>query len=199
MTAAVAPEKKLKTEKSHSFQSYLKREEKTIEKYEFYNGQITKMPGAKYRHNLVAANTVTALNIAIDKLSKTYLVLNSDQKIYIESENVCVYPDALVICEAPVFWNGREDIIINPLVVVEVLSRSTASHDRTIKFWWYKTLQSFKEYVIIDPNKPSVETWFKQDENTWSTKTEIDTSKEIFLKSIGVSVKVADIYKHVAL
>ena len=84
MTAAVAlKEKKIKVEKIYTFHEYLKREEKSIEKHEFYNGQIIKMPGAKVRHNLVAGNIMTALNNLIDTLFDTYLVLKSDQKIYI--------------------------------------------------------------------------------------------------------------------
>ena len=198
MTAAVAlEEKKLKVEKIYTFQEYLKKEEKSIDKHEFYNGQINKMPGAKYQHNKVAGNIITALNNAIDTLTKRYEVLSSDQKIYIEAENICVYPDAIVVSEIPVFWNRREDTITNPLLVVEVLSRSTATHDRTTKFMLYKTLPSFKEYVIINPNKASVETWFKQDENTWINLTETDLSKEIFLKSMGVSVKLSNIYNRV--
>ena len=198
MPAAVAlEEKKLKVEKIYTFQEYLKKEEKTIEKHEFYNGQIIKRAGVKYQHNLVAGNIITALNNLIDTLSHNYLVLNSDQKIYIEAENICVYPDALVLSEVPVFWNCREDTITNPLLIVEVLSRSTATHDRTAKFMLYKTLPSFKEYVIINPNKASVETWFKQDEKTWINLTETDLSKEIFLKSMGVSVKLSNIYKRV--
>ena len=99
--------------------------------------------------------------------------------------------------EVPVFWNRREDIITNPLLIVEVLSRSTAAHDRTAKFMLYKTLPTFKEYVIINPNKASVETWFKQDEKTWINLTETNLTKDIFLKSMGVSVKLSNIYKRV--
>ena len=113
MTATVALEKKkIKEEKTYTFLEYLKKEEKSIEKHEFYNGQIVKMSGAKYRHNKVAGNTITALNNAIDTLPVRFEVLTGDQKIYVERENICIYPDALVVCEGPVFWNRREDILL---------------------------------------------------------------------------------------
>lgn len=197
MVAAVEFDKKRKKEKLFTFEEYLKKEEKAVDKNEFYKGQILKMPGAKYRHNQVASNMIYALIQATNDLKTPYHVLNSDQKIYIEQEDVSVYPDALVICEVPIFWQGREDIIVNPLVVVEVSSRSTSSFDRTTKFWWYKNLESFKEYVVIDPDKALVETWFKQDESTWITTNKNDISEIFLLKSIGISISLSDVYRKV--
>jgi Uma2 family endonuclease len=198
MAATIAYEEKvIKPAKVYTFQEYLKKEEKSIEKHEFYNGQIIKMSGAKYRHNRVAMNIGSGLVIATKNFTKRFEVSNSDLKIYVESENICVYPDAVVVSEAPVYWNRREDTITNPLLIVEVMSLSTALHDRTTKFLLYKTLPSFKEYVIIDPNKASVETWFKQDEKTWINLSETNLEKEIFLKSMGVAIKLSDIYDRV--
>ena len=196
-TAIAYEEKVIKPAKKYTFLEYLKKEEISIEKHEFYNGQIIKMSGAKYRHNRVAMNTGYSLISVTKNLSKRFEVSNSDLKIYVESENICVYPDAVVVSEAPVYWNRREDTITNPLLVVEVLSRSTASHDRTTKFMLYKTLPSFKEYVIIDPNKVSVETWYRQDEKTWINLSETDLEKEVFLNSMGVAIKLSDVYDRV--
>jgi Uma2 family endonuclease len=194
---AIALEKNAAS-KLYTFEEYLRKEERAVHKHEFFNGQILKMPGAKYRHNVVASNTITALNNAIEALEKEYIVLNSDQKIYIESENTSVYPDALVICEAPVFWQNREDILVNPLLIVEVVSRSTAAFDRTTKFWWYKSLPSFKEYIIIDPNKNMVETWFRIAEDTWVTKTTTELNESITLQSIdNITLSLSDIYKKI--
>ena len=198
MAAIIAYEEKIiKSAKIYTFQEYLNKEEKSIEKHEFHNGQISKKPGAKYRHNREATNIGSGLVIATKNLTKRFEVSSSDLKIYSESENICVYPDAVVVSEAPVYWNRREDIITNPLLIVEVMSLSTALHDRTTKFLLYKTFPSFKEYVIIDPNKALIETWFKQDEKTWINLSEHNLQKEIFLKSIGIAVKLSDIYDRV--
>ena len=83
--------------------------------------------------------------------------MNSDQKIRIDSEDTTVYPDALVICEKPEFWNGREDIIVNPFVIVEVLSKSTQNYDRGEKFMLYQRLPSLKEYIVVEQHTPLVE------------------------------------------
>jgi Uma2 family endonuclease len=190
-------EKPVKRERLYSFEDYLKREEKAVDKHEFYNGQIVKMAGGKYRHNLISANVVREFGNVLYKLSKRYLVLNSDQKIYIEAENIGVYPDALVICEEPIFWKDREDILTNPLIVVKVLSRSTAAADRTTKFLSYQSLPSFQEYILINPNKSCAECFFKIDEDTWHKITETDLNKTIMLRSIGVTVSLSAIYERV--
>lgn len=194
MPATAISEKKIQNTNQYSFDEYLRKEEKTIHKHEFYNGQIIKMSGAKYRHNQAASNTIFTFTLEVRKLPKKYSVLNSDQKIYIEQDNVAVYPDALVICEAPIFWNNREDIIINPLVVVEVLSRSTAGFDRTLKFMHYKTLPSFKEYVLIDTDKLSIDIWHKKSENIWELTTYNHPDNILQLKSIGISFALNDIF-----
>jgi Uma2 family endonuclease len=183
-------------QKNYLYEDYLRKEDKSVYKSEFFNGQIIKMPGAKYRHNVVASNVITAFNNAIQSLEKEYIVLNSDQKIFIESENTSVYPDALVLCEAPIFWNNREDIIINPLLIVEVLSKSTHVFDRSTKFWWYKSLPSFRQYILIDPNKALVEVWFRSAENTWQIHSTTDLQSYIEIQAIeNISLSVADFYK----
>ena len=96
--------------KLYTLAEYLAREERSIHKHQFNNGQIIRMPGAKSNHNLIATNVTFAIKTMTRSQKNTFLVYNSDQKIYIENAHVAVYPDALVICEKPIFWNGREDI-----------------------------------------------------------------------------------------
>ena len=106
-----------KEPKIYSLQAYLQKEERAAEKHEFYNGQIVRMPGAKAKHNLIASNILTAMNIAVDSLENNYLIFNSDQKIFIEAANIAVYPDALVVFEKPKYYKGREDLLTNPLLI----------------------------------------------------------------------------------
>jgi Uma2 family endonuclease len=182
--------------KMYTLSEYLLKEEKSVEKNEFYNGKIVAMPGGKIKHNQIGGNMITAMNIAVKPL-KRYRVLTSDQKIYIESANIAIYPDALVICDAPQFWNSREDLLINPLLIVEVLSRSTFKHDRGDKFLLYESLPSFQEYVLIEPNKVHVESWFKTADNTWNKLTVNDLQKNITLRALNVEIALADIYEHI--
>ena len=192
----ISLERKIKT---FTLADYLRKEEKATDKHEFYNGQIIKMPNAKFNHNLIAANTVCAIKINLKPLSNKYFVLGEGQKIYIEAENTAVYPDALVICEAPQYYENLEYVIVNPLLIVEILSRSTSGYDRAGKFDLYKMLPSFKEYVLIDQRKASVETRFKEEEDLWRIKTETNIENEITLRSIGINISLSDIYENIKL
>ncbi len=185
------------TEKKYTLDEYLTREARSLQKHEFYNGKIVRMAGAKARHNQIAANLTGALKYALRPLPRKFIVYNSDQKVYIESENVGVYPDALVVCEEPQFWQGREDLIVNPLLVIEVLSRSTASFDKSGKFLLYEQLPSFQEYVLVEQNYPRVESWFRTTEHSWDKTVQGDIDGVIALRSVGVSIPLSEVYEHV--
>jgi Uma2 family endonuclease len=194
----IASKPLLKEPKIYSLQDYLQREERALHKNEFYNGQIIRMPGGKLKHNAIASNALTALKNAIKTLDKKYWAINSDQKIYIEAVNIAVYPDALVISEKPEYYQTRKDLITNPLLIVEVASDSTRAYDRGAKFMHYRSLPSFKEYVLIEQNSNQVEVWFKERENTWTIKTETDITASILMQSIGISISLSDIYEDTA-
>jgi Uma2 family endonuclease len=183
--------------KMYSFEEYLRREEKAVEKHEFYNGKIFKMPGGTHSHGEISANAISALKVVVRPLPKKFRVYSSDLKIYIEPSDIGVYPDALVICEEPIFWNNRLDVIVNPLLIVEVLSPSTQSFDRLGKFDLYKSLPSFQEYVLINADKHSVETRFREEPDLWRIKTEDDINNSVALRSLGVSISMADIYEDI--
>ena len=183
--------------KVYTFEEYLRREEKSIEKHEFYNGKIIKMAGGTYIHSLIASNIVTAINIAINSLPQIYYVHGSDLKIRLEESNIGVYPDALVICKEHQFWENRIDVITNPLAIVEVLSPSTRSFDRQGKFDLYKQLPSFQEYILVDARKCAVETRFQEEPNLWRIRNETNIENAITLFSMGISISMANIYKNI--
>jgi Uma2 family endonuclease len=108
--------------KVYTFQEYLRREEKGVEKHEFYNGKIIKRQRRTDIQSEIAVNMMASLKLTVRPLPRKFKVYNSDLKIRIEPVDVGVYPDALVICKQPEFWDNRRDVIINPLLIVEVLS-----------------------------------------------------------------------------
>ena len=183
--------------KVYTFEEYLRREEKSIEKHEFYNGKIFKMPGGTDTHSEISTNMAAALKIAVRSLTTKFRIYNSDLKIRIDSLDSGVYPDALVICKEPEYWQDRRDVIVNPLVVVEVLSPSTQAYDRAGKFELYKQLPSFQEYVLIDVNKYAVETRFQEEPNLWRIRHETNIDNSITLHALGVSISMADIYEDI--
>jgi Uma2 family endonuclease len=197
MSAIAAIEKKTVQPKIYTLEEYLQREERSLSKNEFYNGQIIPMPGAKYNHNKIATNTIIALDKVISTLTTYHEVLNSDQKVYIVAENTAVYPDALVICEKPEFWQGREDLITNPILIVEILSKSTRKYDLKDKFSLYQLIPSFREYITIEQNKPQVQAWFMQDEETWKVSKASDLTQTIHIRSLNIDLNLSDIYRRV--
>ena len=184
MIAAKEFIKKEREPKIYTLDEYLKREAKSVDKHEFYNGEIIKMPNAKFYHNLTSHNISTAIKIAAKLLSKKYLIVGDGQKIYIEPENVSVYPDGLVICEEPIYFNNQEFLLTNPLLIVEILSRSTQSYDRKGKFELYTNLPSLHEYVLVDPRRHFVETRFREEPDLWRIKTEKDPNQSVLLRSL---------------
>ena len=184
-----------KTPRLYTLEEYLRREEHTIDKHEFYNGQIIKMANSKFYHNLIIHNITRVLGNIL--LNSSYFVLGDSQKVYIEAENAAVYPDAIVICEKPEFYKGMESMLVNPLVVIEILSKSTAKYDQTDKFSLYKLLPSFKEYVLIDSRKPAVETRFQVEKGLWRFTNYTEPTTSINLQSIGISILMEDIYKKI--
>jgi Uma2 family endonuclease len=181
-----------------SLAAYLDREAKSVEKHEFINGKIVRMPGAKAKHNQITAQFTSALIVSTDNLDSTYIVYNSDMKIYIPMYNHAVYPDAVVVCEAPEYWNGREDIILNPVLIVEVLSASTQDYDRHDKFMKYKTLTSFKEYVLVRQDICRVETFYREQPNLWRETIESNFDAQIYLASLDVYIDLKKIYKNIS-
>lgn len=197
MVAISKGAKAIRKPKVYTFEEYLRREEKSVEKHEFYNGKIIKMPGGTDIHSEIAANVTTSIKSAVRPLPKKFRVYNSDLKIRIESLNAGVYPDALVICEQPEYWENRRDVITNPLLIVEVLSPSTQTYDRLGKFDLYKEISGFQEYVLIHSDKYAVETRFREEPDLWRIRTENNLNMSIPLRSLGVTIAMTDIYENI--
>ena len=186
-----------KTEKLFSLAEYLRLEEHSTDKHEYHNGKIIKMGNTKFYHNLVATNTIRAIGKKTDLLPKRFLVVGDGQKIYIEPEKKVVYPDGLAIFEQPQFHGKSQVLVINPLVVIEVLSPRTEKYDESGKFDSYCLLPSFKEYILIDPRKFSIKIRYKNEDGAWITHKQTEATGSIDLRSLGVTVALADIYAHV--
>lgn len=187
MSESAAIIKKTKTytaPKVLSLEDYFKAEEKSLTKHEYHDGIIIPMAGAKLKHNRLASRTVHLLEGFIEEQSFNYIVSNSDTKIRIEDFNKVVYPDAVVICETPQYFNGREDTITNPLLVVEVISVSSSRYDRGTKFEYYRSLPSFKEYVLIYQDRQKVAVWTKQEDGSWLPKDYVGDDATAVLHSI---------------
>lgn len=182
----------------YTLEEYLRREERAIEKHDYYDGQITRLPMAKGPHNEIAANVIAAIKTATKSLSVKYRIFSSDQKVYLPSLNFGLYPDVLVVSEVPEYWDENEVLLINPVLIVEVLSKSTKAYDRGDKFLEYKTLPSFLEYVLIEQTTCRAETFFREEPDLWRNTIVTDPAATLSLPSLGCSIQMADVYEHIS-
>lgn len=186
-----------KKTRHYSLEEYLQKEERATERHEYFDGIIIPKPMAKGPHNIIAMNMGTALNNAIEAAQKNYTVFGSNQKVYLPQLNIGLYPDVLVVCEKPQYWDDNEVLLINPVLIVEVLSKSTRKNDRGNKLREYKTLESFQEYVLIEQDKCHVETSFREEVDLWRDTLITDIQSNLNLKSIGCAISMERIYRRV--
>ncbi len=169
---------------------YLALEDAARHKSEWIGGEIRAMAGGSESHNLIAANTVAALNRAL--VPQGCRVYGSDMKVHTNS-GANVYPDASVVCGPRVFYKGRTSIITNPLVIVEVLSPSTQDADRGEKWTEYQSVPSLQEYLLLSQDQP--EAWlYTRDGDGWRFQPMRGLAASIGLPSVGVTLALSDLY-----
>lgn len=175
-------------------EEYLEMEERSRTKHYFIKGQLIAMPGGTLKHNRIATNIAYAIEQRIRQKKIAFLVSNSDTKIWIPAIETFYYPDAVVICEVPEYYVGRKDVILNPLLIVEVTSPATEDFDRSGKFMDYSTLSSFKEYLILHQDLHFARLSNRVESDLWQMRTVEGLDQEIELKSIGCSISMRDVY-----
>ncbi len=181
--------------KRYSLEEYLEMEALSEERHEYRDGEIISMAGATPNHNRVSLNVASILNFAFK--GKPYEVFSVDQRLWIPRKRLHTYPDVLVIEGDLEFQVGRKDTVMNPLVIVEVLSRSTAEYDRQDKFRAYRTIPSFSEYLLIDQYSQHVEHYVKVSAKKWNFQEYDETDKMVLLEMLDVELPISDIYDKV--
>jgi len=176
-------------------EEYLELEEKADYKNEYRDGEIISMTGGTTNHNKLAGNFYICLNLALNDLG--YDIYIGDVKLWIPRYREFTYPDVMVIEGQPVYYSANTTIVTNPLLIVEVLSKSTKDYDRGDKFLYYRSIPEFKEYVLIDQTKYYVMQYVKTSENQWIL-TEYETEDAMInLSSINVELSLKQLYKKV--
>ena len=177
-------------------EEYLARERKALDKSEYRNGQIHAMPGASREHNLITVNVSSQLNFQL--LERLCEVYSNDMRVKVSAAGLYTYPDVIVVCDEPIFDDTRFDVLLNPTVLIEVLSPSTAAYDRGEKFAAYQKLDSLCEYVLISQDRIRVEHYLRQ-EQTWDLTEFHSLSDVCQLVSIGCELSLRAIYAKVRL
>ena len=175
-------------------EEYLAFERKATTKHEYLNGQIVAMSGASFAHNFITVNIATHLNIQL--MNGECRVATSDMRVKVPQTDSYFYPDVVVVCGEPRAEDDTFDTLLNPTVVVEVLSPSTEVYDKGEKFEHYQQIASLKEYVLISQDKIRVEHYRRQ-ETEW-LQTEFQGLEDVLsLLSIGCELRLQDIYRRV--
>ena len=181
--------------KNYSVEEYLAIEVESEVRNEYRNGEIVPMAGGLPNHNRVTLNVASVLNFAFK--GKPYEVFAMDQRLWIPKKRIHTYPDVMVIQGQLELQPGRKDTVMNPLLIVEVLSKSTADYDRQEKFRAYRTIPSFQEYVLIDQYSQHVEHYTKVSAKKWDFQEYDETDTVVKLVTIDLEVAIADIYDKV--
>ena len=176
-------------------EEYLELEEKADYKNEYRDGEIISMTGGTTNHNKLALNLATGLNVALNDLD--YEIYIGDVKLWIPRYREFIYPDVMVIEGQPVYYSTNTTIVTNPVLIVEVLSKSTKDYDRGDKFLYYRSIPEFKEYILIDQTQYYVMQYVKTSENQWIL-TEYETEDAMInLSSINVELSLKQLYKKI--
>ena len=180
--------------KSYTPEEYLAFEREAEEKHEFIDGEIVAMAGASREHNLIGTNVSSELHFQLKgKGCETYA---NDMRVRMRKE--CYgYPDVVVVCNEPQFDDDEFDILLNPTIIVEVLSKSTRFRDKTEKLIAYQKMESLLECLLIEQIEPRVEHYIKQTSKQWLLKIYEEFDEIIILESIDCKISLADVYAQI--
>ena len=185
----------MQAQEYYSPAEYLALEIVSENRNEYIDGQIIPMTGGTPNHNQIALNLSGGLNFALKR--QPYRVFVTDQRLWIPQKRIHTYPDVMVVAGSLEFSEGRRDTLTNPLMIAEVLSKSTRSYDIDEKFAAYRTITSFQEYVLIDQYKIHVEQYFKTEDKKWIFCEYDDENSLLALASVQFQISLLDIYDKV--
>lgn len=179
-----------------SFEEYLLIERHASFKSEYLEGTIYAMAGGSGTHAIIAANILVALRDPLR--SRGCMAVGSDLRVAAGDRLFSAYPDVTVFCGRPVYLDDREDVLLNPLLIVEVLSPSTESYDRGEKFERYQRIASLADYLLVSQEEPRVELWHRgEDGCTSEAATGLDA--RLFLPSLEIDLPLSGVYEGIEI
>ena len=176
-------------------EEYLARERRAEIKSEYFNGRVFAMAGASETHNLIVANVLASLVSQLKgRPCKAYA---SDMRVRVSSTGLYTYPDVSVVCGQARFEDRHQDTLLNPTIIVEVLSPSTESYDRGAKFEHYRTLESLTDYLLIAQDRAAIEHYTRLSDGRWLLSTGSGLEATMMIPSIEGELRLADVYDKV--
>lgn len=176
-------------------EEYLARERQAEFRSEFYRGEMFAMAGASWEHTLIKDNLARLTGNVLE--DSACVVLTSDIRVRVDATGLYTYPDLVVVCGKPEFEDSELDTLLNPTMLVEVLSDSTEKYDRGAKSAHYRRIPSLREYVLIAQDRPRIERFVRQEVGGWML-TEFNGFEGTFsYGSISAAIRISDIYRGV--
>jgi Uma2 family endonuclease len=176
---------------------YLAHEGTAETRSEFFNGELFAMVGASINHNRIVTNLVTWLTNQFLSNNTSCEAVSNDMRVELAPQISYAYPDVVVICEQPEFVEGRNDTLINPAVIFEVLSESTRDYDRGSKFAAYRKISTLKDYITVEQGQVGMEHFSRIDDTNWSFSVYEDDDQELKIASIRATIPVGAVYRRV--
>jgi Uma2 family endonuclease len=181
--------------KTYTVDEYLELEIASDIRNEYRNGEIIPMTGGTPNHNDISGNLYLLLKPLLK--AQGFRVFHVDQRLWIPDIKIHTYPDVMVAPKPLEMQDGRKDTITNPCFIAEVLSKSTQNYDRSEKFAYYRTINTFQEYLLIDQYRVHVEHHVKTTVNQWLFSEYDDPTVTISLKFADVRIQIADLYDNI--
>ncbi|MFY7998666.1 MAG: Uma2 family endonuclease [Candidatus Kapaibacteriota bacterium] len=180
-----------------SQEEYLRRERLADYKSEYYQGEIFAMAGASFTHNIITASTTTALNNALR--GKGCYAMSNDMRVHIPENSLYTYPDITVVCGKAELLTNTFDTLMNPTLLIEVLSDSTEDYDRNAKFRLYRSIPSLREYLLVSQYEHFVCSYYLSDQKQWIYTDAEGVESSLYLASLDITLLLNDVYTNLDL
>jgi Uma2 family endonuclease len=180
-----------------SFDDWLAGERASLdERREYMDGEVYAMSGGTFEHNTITSNLVGRLFMQM--VDRPCQVFGAGQRLRVEAADAGKYPDLMAFCGEPQFYDDRRDLLLNPSLIGEVLSRSTEGYDRGDKFNLYRRIPSLREYLLVAQHRVLVELYTRAADGRWMLTSFEDLADEIRIDSIDCTLTLAQVYDKVA-
>jgi Uma2 family endonuclease len=174
---------------------YLAIERRAEFKSEFFDGEMFAMSGGTKPHSLIAANLIFALRTQLKGCPCR--VYTSDMRVKVQASGLYTYPDLSVVCGEDQIEDEHDDVLLNPTVIIEILSDSREAYDRGRKFELYRGLASLCEYVLVSQHKPLVENYVRQDSGAWLLHATAGLEGKVNFPSLEIAIEMAEVYTNI--
>ncbi len=177
-------------------EEYLEIERKSEFRSEYYAGEMFALAGASKQHNLIAGNIFAAFHRQF--IARSCNVYQSDMRVKVSATGLYTYPDVVVVCGEEKFDDSHRDLLLNPVVIVEVLSESTEGYDRGKKFEHYQQIESLTEYLLVAQEPYRIERYVRQTAAQWLYTEAHQAEDVVKLETIDCALALKDVYAKVA-